>query len=121
MARRIFFETPIQQFAIPEFTLAEVQAYLPRLALKVGVRTATLRNALDLLPLTSYAARAYRQNVTEARRRIGLRDPKDVDVLALSLQFGLPIWSNDRDFETAGVERLTTARLLALFFGRSLR
>jgi len=121
MARRIFFETAIQEFAIPKFTMAEIRAYLPQFALKVGVETTALENILDLLPVTSYAARTYRQNVAEARHRIGKRDPKDVDVLALALQLGLPLWSNDRDFEEAGIEHLTTAQLLALFFGRSPR
>jgi predicted nucleic acid-binding protein len=121
MARRIFFETAIQVFAVPEFTIAEIRAYLPRLALKVGVETTALASTLDLLPLRSYAVRAYRQNVAEARRWIGKRDPKDVDVLALALQLGLSLWSNDRDFEEAGIEHLTTAQLLALFFGRSPR
>ncbi len=39
------------------------------------------------------------------------------DVLALTLHLGLPLWSNDRDFDEAGIEYLTTARLLAMFFG----
>ena len=45
----------------------------------------------------------------------------DVDVLALSLHPGLPLWSNDRGFDEAGIEYLTTAQLLAMFFGRSPR
>lgn len=40
------------------------------------------------------------------------RDPDDIHLLALSLTLGLPLWSNDRDFEDAGVECLSTARLL---------
>ncbi len=121
MARRIFFETDIQEFAIPHVTITEVRGHLPRVALKVGVETATLEYALDLLPLRSYATRTYRERMPEARRRISERDPKDVDVLALSLHLGLPLWSNDRDFEAAGIEYLTTARLLAMFFGSSAR
>ena len=116
MARRIFFETDIQQFAVPEATITEVRGFLPRAGLKVGTETRTLEYALDLLPLRPYAARTYRQSIAEASRRISKRDPKDVDVLAPTLHLGLPLWSNDRDFEKAGVECLTTARLLAMFF-----
>ena len=121
MARRIFFETAIQEFAVPEATITEIRAFLPRLALKVGVETTALENALGLLPLRPYAARTYRQNVAEAKQRISKRDPDDVDVLALSLHLGLPLWSNDRGFDEAGIEYLTTAQLLAMFFGRSPR
>jgi len=121
MARRVFFEADIQEFAVPEATITEVRSFLPQAALKVGVETKILEYALDLLPLTPYAARINRQNMAEARRRIGKRDPNDVDVLALALHLGLPLWSNDRDFDEAGIESPTTARLLAMFFGASPR
>lgn len=41
MARRILFETAIREFAVPEVTMTEVRAFLPRLAL-------TLRLGLPL-------------------------------------------------------------------------
>ena len=47
--------------------------------------------------------------------------PSPPRLLALTLHLGLPLWSNDRDFEEAGIEYLTTARLLAMFFGTSPR
>jgi|CXWL01.1.fsa_nt_gi hypothetical protein len=53
---------------------------------------------------------AERRTLATARRRIGKRDPDDVDVLALHLNFA--VWSNDNDFEDAGVEWHTTAELL---------
>jgi predicted nucleic acid-binding protein len=40
------------------------------------------------------------------------RDPEDAHALALAWALGLPLWSNDRDFEGQAVERYTTARLL---------
>ena len=115
-ARRIFFETPIQEFAVPEATIREVRGYLPRLVLKLGVGRAVIENAFELLPLTPYTGRTYRKSVAEAVDRIGRRDPKDVDVLALALHLGVPSWSNDRDFEEAATNCFTTARLLAMFF-----
>jgi predicted nucleic acid-binding protein len=47
------------------------------------------------------------------------RDPNDVDVLALSLHLGHAVWSNDNDFEDAGVEWHTTAELLKALGVRS--
>jgi predicted nucleic acid-binding protein len=116
-ARRVFFEAPIREFAVPEVVLSEVREHLPMLALKLGAAPAFLGYALDLLPLRPYAARAYRDSMAEARRRIARRDPDDVDVLALTLRLEVPLWSNDRDFEGTGIERLTTAELLRVFFG----
>ena len=34
-----------------------------------------------------------------ARSIIGARDPCDVDILALTLETRVPLWSNDADFE----------------------
>jgi predicted nucleic acid-binding protein len=54
----------------------------------------------------------YEKSIPEARRRIGRRDPDDVDILALALHAGIPVWSNDNDFEGTGVDWFTTAELL---------
>jgi predicted nucleic acid-binding protein len=54
----------------------------------------------------------YATKVPEAQRRIGHRDSNDVEILALALHMGVPLWSNDNDFEDAGVEWYTTAELL---------
>ena len=40
------------------------------------------------------------------------RDPDDMDVLALTVKLQCPLWSNDNDFDEAGVTRYTTAQLL---------
>lgn len=116
-ARRVFFETDLQEFAAPDRVLREVKAHLPRLALKMGCGRGLLENAFDLLPLTRYSARAYHNKMAEARRQIEHRDPDDVDVLALALHLGVPLWSNDHDFDHTSIVRFTTAQLLALFFG----
>ncbi len=52
--------------------------------------------------------RRSRSRHSTLRRRIGKRDPDDVDVLALALDMDLAVWSNDNDFEDAGVEWHTT-------------
>jgi len=120
-ARRIFFETSIREFAVPASVIDEVRAYLPRLAGRLDASPMLLEFALDLLPLRVYSRSAYARTISDARRRIERRDPDDVEVLALTLRLGVPLWSNDRDFEETGVERFTTAELLRLFFGASGR
>jgi predicted nucleic acid-binding protein len=117
-AKRVFFESDIQEFAVPEPVLDEVKAHIPTLALKLRISRELLAYTLDLLPLTRYPPKTYRQTILEAKKRIGQRDPDDADTLALTLKLGIPLWTNDRDFEDSGVEWLTTARLLALFFGK---
>jgi predicted nucleic acid-binding protein len=115
-ARRVFFEASVREFAVPEVVLSEVREHLPRLARKLGAMPAFLEYALELLPLRPYPARAYRTTMAEARRRIGSRDPDDIDVLALALRLRVPLWSNDRDFEGTGIEQLTTSDVLKRFF-----
>ena len=118
-SRRIFFETGIQLFAVPETILTEVNAHLPTLAVKLEVSKKYLEYGLSLLPLISYPPETYRQTLAQARRLIEHRDPNDVDPLALTLKLGIPLWTNDRDFEETEVEQFPTARLLAMFFGKS--
>jgi predicted nucleic acid-binding protein len=115
-ARRVFFESAVREFAVPERVISEVRSYVPRLAQKLGTGQAFLEYALTLLPLRIHPVRRYARAVREARRRIERRDPTDVDVLALALHLGVPLWSNDRDFEDTGVSRFTTAELLAVLF-----
>jgi hypothetical protein len=76
--RRVFFESAISEFTVPERVIIEVQRYVPRVARKPGVEQALLECALNLLPLRIYPARRYARAVREARR---------------------PLWSNDCDFE----------------------
>ena len=41
-----------------------------------------------------------------------------MELLALAIQFELPVWSNDSDFENTGVLWHTTAALLAALESR---
>jgi len=118
-SRRIFFEADIQLFAVPEFILSEVRAHLPKLSEKLESTETYLEYALSLLPLSSYPPQTYRQTISQARQLMRHRDPDDADVLALTLKLEIPLWTNDRDFEGTGVEQFTTARLLAMLFGKS--
>jgi len=68
--------------------------------------------ALAALPVIVVERADYARTVTDAPPRLGRRDPDDVDVLALALHLGVPVWSNDDDFRETGVEWFTTATLL---------
>jgi predicted nucleic acid-binding protein len=100
--------------------MAVVQEYAGSLARKVGLPLQTVLLAIATLPALVIEREEYADSLPEARRRIARRDPDDVDVLALALHLGADVWSNDSDFEVAGVEWHTTAQLLKRFgLGRS--
>jgi len=64
--------------------------------------------------LTVYERAFYNSKLPEAHELIGKRDPGDVDLLALALKLNIPVWTNDKGFETTGAKTYTTARLLSL-------
>lgn len=93
-------------------TLDEVRDYLPVMADAYGIAPEFLEGRLKLLAIREYDRTEYETCIPQATRRIGARDPDDIELLALALALGIPVWSNDRDFERTGVKRFTTARLL---------
>lgn len=111
-AIKVFWNSDIKEFATTEFTMNEVKSYIPGLAKKAGLMKEVLIFDLALLPLKVYSEDFYKFSLEEAKERIGKRDPKDVDILALTLQLKVPVWTNDKDFEAAGVENYNTASLL---------
>ena len=115
-ARRVFFESGAEEFAVPEFVLGEVRGYIPVLSSKTELDPSVLDFLLTLLPLSPYPASVYRRSIPKAKVLIGRRDPGDVDTLALALHLDLPLWTNDRDFEHTGVSLYTTRQLLAQLF-----
>ncbi len=122
-ATRIFLGLPVEEFATTQHTLAEVKRYIPDLSQKlrakgVEVTEGELFLALLTLPIKVYPRSFYRESLREAKARIAKRDPHDVDLLALALALGAPIWSNDEDFKVAGIEVFTTAELLTFLQGR---
>jgi predicted nucleic acid-binding protein len=110
---RAVLDHPTVEEVLTETTRAELQEYEPVLSKKKRLSADLVLLAVATLPVTVVDSSVYARSVSEARRRIGRRDPDDIDILALALHFGLPIWSNDNDFEIAGVEWYTTADLLA--------
>ena len=102
----------VEQVFTPAAAYDEVFEYLGPLAEKKRLRLDTLLLTLAALPVTIVERTEYDNHLPEAHRRMRARDPDDVDVLALALHLKIPVWTNDNDFEDAGVEWYTTAELL---------
>jgi predicted nucleic acid-binding protein len=112
-AKAVLEHPHIDELLAAEVTLAEVEEYAVVLAKKRRLSLDTLLLAIAALPVTVVEEAVYSSALPQARKLIGRRDPDDVDVLALALHMKLPLWSNDNDFEDAGIEWYTTAELLA--------
>ena len=93
-------------------TLAEVREYLPKMSASYGFAPEVLEAQFRLLAITEYPPAGYAKFIPRATRLIGKRDPDDIALLALALALEIPVWTNDRDFEVAGVNCYTTASLL---------
>lgn len=91
----------VEQVFTPAAAYDEVFGYLPPWPKR---RLDTLLLACAALPITVVERSEFQNKLSTAKRRIGKRDPDDVDVLALALTLKLPVWSNDNDFDDSGVE-----------------
>jgi predicted nucleic acid-binding protein len=111
-ARRVFAEVPELMVVTTEANIAEVEEYLPHMAAKYGLDVEKLLDALAVMPVERHPESAYLSHVKEARRYLESRDPDDVALAALALKLEIPVWSNDKDFESVPVKLYTTARLL---------
>jgi predicted nucleic acid-binding protein len=112
-ARRVLGHPQVEEVLTTAATLAEVQVYAGQLARKKRLPVDLVLLAAATLPVTTVDRSSYSSSLPEARKRIAQRDPEDVELLALAIHFNLPVWSNDNDFEDAGVIWYTTAALLA--------
>ena len=111
-AKAVLEHPSVSEVFAAEATLAEVPEYAAQLAARKRLPLDVVLMAVASLPVTVVGREAYERKMPEAKRRIGRRDPDDVEVLALALHVGAAIWSNDNDFEDAGIEWLTAAELL---------
>lgn len=111
-ASLVFANPQVGEILTAQPTFAEVEEYALTLARKKRISEDVLLLALAAMPVTIVSQKEYSKSLSEARRRIGRRDPDDVDILALALQLQVSLWSNDKDFADAGVEWLTTETLL---------
>jgi predicted nucleic acid-binding protein len=111
-AKLILNHPQIHEVFTAEYTLAEVEEYVPILSRQKRLPSDILLLAVAALPITVVGHSQYAKSIAEATKRIGRRDPDDVDLLALALHFGIPIWSNDRNFDGLNIDLFTTERLL---------
>src|SRR5271165_5795190 len=111
-ARLILTHPSIEQVLTTEHTFAEVEEYAVVLGEKKLLRHELLLLTVAALHVTVVPRNEYSKSIPEAVRRIGRRDPDDTELLALALAAGVPVWSNDRDFEATGIELWTTGALL---------
>jgi predicted nucleic acid-binding protein len=112
-ARAVLEHPQTTEVLTAEATLAEVQEYAAQLAVKKNLSLDIVLMSVATLPVNVVQREVYEKSIAEARRRIGRRDPDDVEILALALHAGIPLWSNDNDFKDVGIEWYTTAELLA--------
>jgi predicted nucleic acid-binding protein len=82
------------------------------LAERRGIDAGLLLAALSVMPVDWQLPHVYEPRREEAERRMAKRDPEDWPTVALALARSLPIWSQDRDMEAAGVTVYTTGELL---------
>lgn len=111
-ARLIIASPTISELLTAESTFSEVEEYALVLARKKHIPADILLLSMAAMPVTVVARSEYASSLRQARRKIGKRDPDDVDILALALHFKIPLWSNDKDFVGTGAELVTTEDLL---------
>ena len=110
-ALQIFIQPEIG-FVTTEFNLREVEEYLPRLASKYGLDEKLLVWQFKMLPLVNFSEKYYKSHISKTQELLNKRDPDDIHLAALALKEGVPMWSNDRDFENLSIPVYTTAQLL---------
>lgn len=97
-ARFILFKREFE-FITTDFTVEEVKKYLDVVAAKSRVSKKEIMRALSLLPIKAYPSNFYRTTLKKAKGLIGSIDPKDIDILALTLKLNTYLWSEDQHFE----------------------
>ena len=105
-------------FFVPHLALLEAREHLATLVTGRGGDPAKALRLLDamvgLVDLVS--PDIYSCHETEAKKRLGSRDPDDSPILASALAPGCPIWTEDTDFFACGVATGTSSRV-EIFLG----
>lgn len=112
-ALRVFLLEGLE-IATTAFTISEVREYISVIAEKYGFSKELLESQLKLLPLRIYPDKLYEDFFEAASKRLAEHDEDDIQLLALSLKLKVPVWSNDRHFQHAGVDVYSTAKLLKI-------
>ncbi len=115
-ALRVFLKEDIE-IVTTQYNIEEVREYLSVMAEKYALSEELLESQLKLLPLKAYPHGFYKDFIQEASEKLSGRDSDDIELLALSMKLGVPVWSNDRDLTVSGDEVYTTAKLLKILNG----
>jgi predicted nucleic acid-binding protein len=111
-ARRVFEKAPHLVVVSTLHNKEEIEQYAPEFAERYGLEEELILDVLELLPVEFYSETDYVRHLPEARKLLASRDPDDVALAALALTLEIPIWSNDRDYESFPFGVFTTAQLL---------
>jgi predicted nucleic acid-binding protein len=110
---RLVFASPGGPGCIAAQAVAEeVAEHLPALAERRGLDAGLLLAALGVMPVEWQGPEVYDSHREEASKRMAPRDLEDWPTVALALARSLPIWSQDKDMDVAGVVVYTTGELL---------
>lgn len=88
---------PLFRCYTTERTTWEVKRYIPMISERSGVPEADVLTLFETFPLTAHQSSFYEERRVLATERIGARDPKDIDILALTYKLEAPLWTEDPD------------------------
>lgn len=97
---------PRFKFITTEFTIQEVEKYLPRLGKKLEIPAKNFKALLSKIPLKIYPRKFYQDYLTGANEVMRDIDLKDAEILALALKCNNYLWSQDKDFEKSEYQKL---------------
>jgi len=112
-ALRVFTDFDIV-IHVAQFNADEVAEYLPLMAAKYHLQIELVEMQWKLLALRVHPLSDYESRLQRAMDYMKQRDSEDAHALALARSLDLPLWSNDKDFQSVKVECYSTARLLKL-------
>ena len=105
--------SPLFLFVTTERTTWEVKKYIPEIAERLEISEIEMLETFEDFPLVAYQSDLYSSALSRAKNRIGLRDPKDVDILALVYHLRTPLWTQDLDLiDIEDIQTITTQDLL---------
>ena len=103
------------QCVTTEHTTWEVKKYIPMISAQSGVSEESILFAFETFPLTAHQASFYDTFVKHATEQISHRDPKDIDILALTYRLKTPLWTEDLDLQNVqDIQTVSTEKLLKL-------
>lgn len=96
--RFLLFDSKFE-FTTAQFTIKEVEKYIPLISQKSGVSEKEIKRGISLLPLKIISRDYYKNHLKKAKSLIEEIDKDDIDILALYLKENTFLWSEDKDFE----------------------